>query len=343
MLASQFINEAFAQRAGLPDEQMGLGHAFEIDKSIEDRFLLEIAQAQLVRQIFPRHPIKWMPPTKHKTGDIFWSHRVDAMFDLVGVATEQTIELLGMMTEAIHTPLLQDRYRRAQGRRLRLQRRAPPVDEITWNPDGRIVAARQARCSARRASCSTRSKARACSDAIGRGAFADVKRTRDGGRGLGGVVAKAHGLPQPDPRRARKGSSRDAMRTSADAQRLIRAYGDRKDDGRIQLIFTLPVPPSGARQARRRKRFAEALGLQELLVATMEKARRELHVLRRLRQRRRARSTSPRSIVPEVTVPEWGFKEIDHLVHESSAARWSWSAPAPAPTRTPSASTPSST
>ena len=32
---------------------------------------LEIAQAQLVRQIFPRHPIKWMPPTKHKTGDIF--------------------------------------------------------------------------------------------------------------------------------------------------------------------------------------------------------------------------------------------------------------------------------
>src|SRR6184192_2649985 len=51
VLASQFINEAFAKRAGLPEELMGLGHAFEIDKSIEDSFLMEIAQAQLVRQI----------------------------------------------------------------------------------------------------------------------------------------------------------------------------------------------------------------------------------------------------------------------------------------------------
>ena len=39
---------------GSRDEQMGLGHAFEIDTWIEDRFLLEIAQAQLVRQIFDR-------------------------------------------------------------------------------------------------------------------------------------------------------------------------------------------------------------------------------------------------------------------------------------------------
>ncbi len=94
---------------------MGLGHAFEIDPSLEDSFLLEIAQAQLVRQIFPRHPIKWMPPTKHKTGDIFWSHHVDAMFDLVGVTTDQSIELLGMFSEAIHTPLLQDRYLALKG------------------------------------------------------------------------------------------------------------------------------------------------------------------------------------------------------------------------------------
>ena len=36
VLASQFINEAFAKRAGLPEEQMGLGHAFEIDPWIED-------------------------------------------------------------------------------------------------------------------------------------------------------------------------------------------------------------------------------------------------------------------------------------------------------------------
>ena len=31
VLASQFINEALAHRSGLPDEQISLGHAFEMD------------------------------------------------------------------------------------------------------------------------------------------------------------------------------------------------------------------------------------------------------------------------------------------------------------------------
>src|SRR6185437_9061414 len=78
VLASQFVNEAFAKRAGLQEVQMGLGHAFEINPWLEDSFLFEISQAQLVRQIFDRHPIKWMPPTKFKTGDIFHSHVHDA-------------------------------------------------------------------------------------------------------------------------------------------------------------------------------------------------------------------------------------------------------------------------
>src|SRR5580700_792255 len=51
VLASQFINEAFALRAGLGEWQMGLGHAYEIDPWVEDSFLTELAQAQLVRQV----------------------------------------------------------------------------------------------------------------------------------------------------------------------------------------------------------------------------------------------------------------------------------------------------
>ena len=47
VLASQFINEAFAREAGMREEQMGLGHAFEMDPSVEDTFLLELAQAQI--------------------------------------------------------------------------------------------------------------------------------------------------------------------------------------------------------------------------------------------------------------------------------------------------------
>src|SRR5262249_32737293 len=105
-----FINEAFAQRARMTDDLLGLGHAYEINPWIENSFLLEVAQAQLIRQIFPRSPIKYMPPTKHKTGDIFFAHVHDPMFNLATIATDQGIELLGMYTEAIHNPLLQDRY-----------------------------------------------------------------------------------------------------------------------------------------------------------------------------------------------------------------------------------------
>jgi len=189
VVASQFINEAFARKAGLPDELMGLGHAFEIDKSIEDSFLMEIAQAQLVRQIFPRHPIKWMPATKHKSGDVFWSHRVDGLFDLVGVATNQSIELLGMMTESIHTPLLQDRFVALKGADYVFNAARHLSDEIRWNPEGRVVArARQVLGEARDLLHEVRQEGMFA--AVARGAFADVRRPETGGRGLGGVVGK---------------------------------------------------------------------------------------------------------------------------------------------------------
>jgi beta-lysine 5,6-aminomutase alpha subunit len=196
VLASQFINEAFALRAGLPEELMGLGHAFEIDKSIEDSFLMEMAQAQLVRQIFPRHPIKWMPSTKHKSGDIFWSHRVDGLYDLVGVATEQSIELLGMMTESIHTPLLQDRFCAIKGAEYVFNAARHLSEEIIWNPAGRIVARAKLVLDEARTLLGE-VQAEGMFAAIGRGAFADVKRPENGGRGLGGVVEKAGGYLNP--------------------------------------------------------------------------------------------------------------------------------------------------
>lgn len=110
VLASQFINERFALNAHMTESLMGLGHAQEMNPEHPDVFLLELARAQMTRQIFPNHPIKFMPPTRYKSGDIFYSHLMDAMFNFVGVTTGQTIQLLGMATEAMHTPLLQDRY-----------------------------------------------------------------------------------------------------------------------------------------------------------------------------------------------------------------------------------------
>jgi beta-lysine 5,6-aminomutase alpha subunit len=189
VLASQFINEAFAKRAGLREEQMGLGHAFEINPWLEDSFLFEIAQAQLVRQIFDRHPIKWMPPTKFKTGDVFHSHVHDAMFNLVGITTNQSIELLGMFSEAIHTPLLMDRYLSLKSARYIFGAAKHLGDEIQWKAGG--IVERRAREVLESAHGLLQEVQReSIWDAIARGAFADVKRTRTGGKGYAGVVAR---------------------------------------------------------------------------------------------------------------------------------------------------------
>lgn len=196
VLASQFINEAFAFRAGLREEQMGLGHAFEIDKALPDSFVLELAQALLVRQLFPHHPIKWMPATKHKTGDIFWSHRVDGLFDLVGVMTEQTIELLGMMTEAIHTPLLHDRFAAIKGADYVFTAARSLGKELRFDPDGKVVTrAKQVLGDAR--DMLRRVAHDGLFAAIGAGEFADVKRPENGGRGLDGVIARAANYQNP--------------------------------------------------------------------------------------------------------------------------------------------------
>ena len=50
VLASQFLNEQFAAFAGIPEEQMGLGHAFEIDPSVKNGFLMERAEALMARE-----------------------------------------------------------------------------------------------------------------------------------------------------------------------------------------------------------------------------------------------------------------------------------------------------
>ena len=49
----------------------------------------------------------------------------------------------------------------------------------------------------------------------------------------------------------------------------LRAYGDRQNDGMIQLSFVLEIPPS-ARAKEAAKQFAELHGLREALVTTME-------------------------------------------------------------------------
>ncbi|HEY0798199.1 MAG TPA: lysine 5,6-aminomutase subunit alpha, partial [Candidatus Baltobacteraceae bacterium] len=183
-------NEAFAHRAGLPDAQIGLGDAYEIDPDREDSLLLQIAQAQLARQIFPHAPLKYMPPTKHMTGDIFKGHLIDALFNLTSVMTEQTIHLCGMLTEAIHTPFLADRALSLENARYIMSAARHLGDEISLKPDG-IIERRAAEVLRAAHALLERIAAEGLSTAIERGAFADVKRKPIGGRGFEGVFERA--------------------------------------------------------------------------------------------------------------------------------------------------------
>ncbi|HTU80845.1 MAG TPA: lysine 5,6-aminomutase subunit alpha [Candidatus Acidoferrales bacterium] len=190
VLASQFINQAFARRAGMPDSQIGLGDAYEIDPDLEDGFLYQVAQAQLARQIFPECPLKYMPPTKHMTGDVFKGHLIDALFNLTSVMTKQTIHLCGMLTEAIHTPFLGDRALSLENARYIMNTARHFGDEIAFKPGGTIERRAQdvlTRCERLLDSVASMGLMHAIDAAV----FADVKRSPDGGRGFDGVIERA--------------------------------------------------------------------------------------------------------------------------------------------------------
>lgn len=190
VLASQFLNEQFALLAGLPETQMGLGHAFEIDPAVKNGFLMELAQAQMAREIFPDAPLKYMPPTKYMTGNIFRGHIQDALFNVVTIATGQRIHLLGMMTEAIHTPFMSDRALAVENAQYIFNTMADLGQEIEFVRGG-FMQKRANEVLAKAAELLGEIEQYKLFNSLERGVFADIKRPQNGGKGLEGVVAKS--------------------------------------------------------------------------------------------------------------------------------------------------------
>ncbi len=189
VVASQFINERFAQIAGIPPEQMGLGHAFEIDPSTPNHLLHEIASAQLIRDLFPNKPIKYMPPTRHMDGNIFRGYELDSFFNLVGVLTGQGIQLLGMPTEAIHTPLLQDRFLSIKSALYVFNAARDLGEQFDWHEDS-LVAHWANQILHEAVELLQEIDRLGLFKALEAGLFADIKRFPEGGRGLEGVIRR---------------------------------------------------------------------------------------------------------------------------------------------------------
>lgn len=189
VLASQFINEQFALLAHMKEELQGLGHAFEIDPSVENGFLYELAQAQMAREIFPKAPLKYMPPTKHMTGNIFKGHVQNALFNVVTKITDQRIHLLGMLTEAVHTPFMSDRYLAIENANYINTTMANLGDEIEFK-DGGIIKQRANKVVDDATNLLNEIANIGIFETLERGIFAGIKRPMDSGKGLKGVYKK---------------------------------------------------------------------------------------------------------------------------------------------------------
>jgi beta-lysine 5,6-aminomutase alpha subunit len=193
VLASQFLNERFAYAAGLPARLMGLGHAFEMDPSIKNGFLYELAQAQMAREIFPEHPLKYMPPTKFMSGDIFKGHSMDTMFNFVPKPRSRDT-LLGMLTEANTLP--SDGPVPGRGQRpVRHEQHRLIYDEIEFKEGGVIGHAPPRFWTG--PFLLREIEGAGLFEAIARGDFADVKRPKGRRQRLGGHREEGAGLLNP--------------------------------------------------------------------------------------------------------------------------------------------------
>jgi beta-lysine 5,6-aminomutase alpha subunit len=194
--ASQFINHQLARDSGVPDAQIALGDAFEIDVPVRNGLLYEWAQAQLTRELFPDCPIKYMPPTRHMDGNLFRTHAADTLFNLVTIATGQGVQTIGVPTEGIFTPHIHDRVLGLQSVDYVFNAAHDLGEEIEFKRGGIIqMRAQQVLEGAR--DLLERIADVGLFKAIEDAAFGDVSRGVEDGRGIDGILDTEEGYFNP--------------------------------------------------------------------------------------------------------------------------------------------------
>jgi beta-lysine 5,6-aminomutase alpha subunit len=194
--ASQFINRRLALDSGVPDEQIALGDAYEIDTPVKNSLLLQWAQAQLTRELFGDCPVKYMPPTRHMDGNLYRTHATDSLFNLVTIATGQGIQTIGVPTEGIFTPHVHDRVIGLENVNYTFNAAHDLGEEIEFKRGG-IVQTRAQEVLSGAHALLERIAEDGLFTALGRGVFGDVPRQIDEGRGTQGIVTVGDGYFNP--------------------------------------------------------------------------------------------------------------------------------------------------
>jgi beta-lysine 5,6-aminomutase alpha subunit len=111
-----------------------------------------------------------------------------------------------MMTEAIHTPFIQDRFLAVQNAKYVFSTMKDLHSEIEFKGGGMIEQRAQAVLADAEAMLA-QIETMSLPVAIGKGLFAEISRTPTGGKGLDGVVTKADSYYNPFPNLMLPGAS----------------------------------------------------------------------------------------------------------------------------------------
>lgn len=196
VLANHFINEQFAKSVGMRDDLIGIGHAFEMDPKDQDSLLQELAMAQLMREIFFRSPIKYFPSSRYKKGDVYFNQVIDTLFHMVALMTGQHIQLLGTPAGHFSGSQMQDRFEALKAAQSVFKAGRSLYNEIEFVTNGKVM--RHARTVLdMTAKYLRRIKNRGFFEAVEEGLFADLPRSKDGGRGCEGVIGKSRRYANP--------------------------------------------------------------------------------------------------------------------------------------------------
>jgi beta-lysine 5,6-aminomutase alpha subunit len=138
-----------------------------------------------------------------------------------------------MLTEAIHTPFMGDRFLAVENAKYVMNNMEGFYDEVEFRKDG-LVVGRAKEVLGQTLGFLREIKDKSLFDAISQGLFADVKRPKDGGKGLDGLVKKGNNYWNPVEDALKSGlglasRGREYEPARIDAQRA--AGGKRSEEG----------------------------------------------------------------------------------------------------------------
>lgn len=169
---SLFINEEFSRRAGITPEKISFAHIFDVDPSLDDAFLYELAHAQMAREIFPRSPLRYVRARRGNASN--------TLFAIACVITEQSIESPGAAGDKDLAP---------DDLNFILKSARHIGDDITFVPNGKIT--RRAQTVLENAHRHMRRmESMGLVEAMEKGLLMNTQRGEDGGGGLDRVFQK---------------------------------------------------------------------------------------------------------------------------------------------------------